>query len=679
MLFIWSCSEHSVQPYQPELANGRIVGSVHGVVTDFCSNAIFDTAEVSITWAVNGELKSTVTNRLGYYIITDLPSGDYVITFSGGSQYAISRVTVTIPELNDILDCCPLTDSSYHHSVTQNVTLYKKNAGLKGKIYKRESDLSITAAQGVTVVADYTMIFSMDEEDSSCVPYEGYNVYPGKYTTITDSEGFFTFDSLPGTHSVLVYTMPHVEGSNEWGMEYTPVPLIQNATVLLDDLILEIATPVPFIVQSNFIGEYKFQLSDDIFATFSKRINPSFFFVELSFYDDGIGDWKIVEHDTSWTDNITLTIDPYVDLLPGTEYTLTLNGRSIDGHSFEMKYTFRTQQGIEFVSTNLERAQDIYDQFPVDSDIYITFSMPVNPNHMYNYLALYDSEGLYVVTNLSYSSDMKTLIISHPDSLESGHEYTLEFRIYSNIAGDFIEGQFTFWTASDLQPPAAVTGFSLNMGTNWNADWNTTTVSFWWYSVANAETYYIFAKDNYQNSDRVFLGEFDAQDILTSQTGQATLPEQFDYFQDDGIQTPFLNNTDVSYYIAAYNAAGMSPLSGPITIGDGTSPSILLSNQSSSADNSANASSITITIDLTSTTGEYLSSVTYSVAEAGGDPGYTLPLSAIAFSWNTPHYNKTGGTIAIVVPANENGSGDTITVNCLDTSGNTGSFTLTLN
>ena len=226
MLVIWSCSEHTVQPYIPPFANGRVVGSIHGVIADFCTHALFDSAEVTISWVVNGELKSTVSTRLGYYIITGLNSGKYVITFSGADDYAISRVTVKIPQLDDILDCCPPTDSAYHHSVTQNIDLYQKNAGFKGRIYKRHSDQSTTIAQGVTVVADYTCSMDLFDDYGS---YGGWNVYPGKYTTITDSDGYFTFTGLPGTPYVTFYAMPYTHESVQWWYpEFLPVPLAQN-------------------------------------------------------------------------------------------------------------------------------------------------------------------------------------------------------------------------------------------------------------------------------------------------------------------------------------------------------------------------------------------------------------------------------------------------------------------
>jgi len=678
MLVIWSCSEHTVQPYIPAFANGRVVGSIHGVIADFCNHTLFDSGAVTISWVVDGELKSTVNKRLGYFIITGLNSGKYEITFSEAEDYAISRVNVRIPELDNILDCCPPTDSAYHHSVTQNIDLFQKNAGFTGRIYKQHNDLSTTVAQGVTVVADYTY-FMYDGYDGDHTS-GGWNVYPGKYTTITDADGYFTFSELPGTPWVIFYTMPYTHETVQWGPEFLEIPLMQNEIYTLpENIILSIMTPEPFIVHNNFINVYKFVISDNIFATFSKLMKSECFYVELSWLD---GDyWEIVECVLSWDGDLTLTIDPIVNLLPGTPYRLILSGFSHDDHEFDEEYTFFTQMGIEFVSTNLERAQDIYDEFPIASDIEIACSMPINLSHPDAWIDLWDPDDFYVANTLSLSADMKTLIISHPENLEPDHLYVLEYRIYSNIPGDFIEGEFTFRTAIDLSAPGSVSGFVLNMGGNWNADWNTTQVTFRWNTMALVDFYYIFAKDNNRNTDHISIGEFPASDVLATQSGTVTLPAQFDYYNNDGIQTPFLHGTDVTYYITAWNAAGLGPLSGGITVSDGTNPSPLLSGQSSTADNSANATSKSITIAVTSSLipAEYLSSVSsFSMAESGGEPTFVLPLSAISFTWNTSHYNKTGGTIKIVIPALSNASGDTITIKCVDTSGNTGAFSLTL-
>ena len=178
------------------------------------------------------------------------------------------------------------------------------------------------------------------------------------------------------------------------------------------------------------------------------------------------------------------------------------------------------------------------------------------------------------------------------------------------------------------------------------------------------------------------MGVIDATDFQTSETanGGITLPIQFDYYLDDAYQTPFLNGTDVTFYIRARNDAGLGPLSSALIVSDGTPPTINLVQTGGTAASQGDAH--TVTVRLTSALGEYLADSVTITTQDGGSEDYTLPTSRISFAWdtptynNTPHYDKTAGTITISVPADTDYTGDTIVVTCTDTSGN--SYTATL-
>ncbi len=353
MLFIWSCSEHSVTPFEQPLSNGRVVGAIHGVVTDFCTNTVFDSGAVKVSWVSNGVLKSTYTDQLGYYIITGLVSGEYVITFSGATDYAISQVTVRIPKLDQILISQPATDTDYHHSVTENIDLYKKNAGVKGKVYRRYNENLVTVASNVTVVVDYkASSVLMGDMDDYHYSFDS-NVYPSKYTTTTDEFGFFEFEELPGAPMAIIYTLVYHDGTYEWFWEegFDVVYLLQNSTYTYSDIFLQIVSPEPFLMQNNFDGVTNFELATDLFMTFSRAMNISTFTLEFGYLDDNMR--VDVEIDTNWTGQTTLTINPFVDLVPGVEYRLKIRGESVDGYPFNENYKFTTVEGIEFMATNL--------------------------------------------------------------------------------------------------------------------------------------------------------------------------------------------------------------------------------------------------------------------------------------------------------------------------------------
>ena len=58
ILIIVGCTEHTFDSIEPELANGRVVGSIHGIITDYVTNTRFDSAQVMISWVVNGKINS---------------------------------------------------------------------------------------------------------------------------------------------------------------------------------------------------------------------------------------------------------------------------------------------------------------------------------------------------------------------------------------------------------------------------------------------------------------------------------------------------------------------------------------------------------------------------------------------------------------------------------------------
>jgi len=170
---------------------------------------------------------------------------------------------------------------------------------------------------------------------------------------------------------------------------------------------------------------------------------------------------------------------------------------------------------------------------------------------------------------------------------------------------------------------------------------------------------------------------------VLKQTGSINLSTdaggQFDYYEDDDKITPFCNGNEISFYIVAVNNVGQGVLSSPVVVKDEVSPAMELIQFQYSSANNTSANTITIGIDFNGQgTGEaeYLADdLTVSIAEAGGDNNYVLPHGNISHDW---YNNMTGATIYLTIPANSNASGDSITVKCKDTSGNSSSASLIL-
>jgi len=644
-MIIWiSCDNKKDYLGEDTKTDGRVIGSIHGVVTDKSSNTRLDL--VSVYWSDNGKLKSTQTNSVGYYAIAGLSPGGFELTFSKEGKFATGMATVTIPSLQNIGIADLPTDEDFFYNEIQDMELYGLTADLTGMVYKIEDVENITVATGVSVIADFA----------------NYGISPNEYSSETDSTGTFTFINLPATSNVSLKTLPFNDGSYDYSVETSTASLVPNGTTNAGNIILDIATATPFIVQNNYEND-DFILTDDIVMTFSKLMNTNSF--DINLWSNNYGN---VEFETAWSNNITLTIDPLVTLQANETYLLSLSGVSQDNNSYSGYLDFETQEGIEFVWTNLERVDGVFDEFPIDSNIGITFTMEVDLNNYNGYVTLDDEDNALVSTSLS--TDLTTLIIDPPYNLEPGQDYTLSYKVYSTIEGDYDLGSFDFETASDVTIPAQVTGFAVDMGDDWTADWNTTSITFRWNTIGNADGYRIYAKGNGDNTDLIRVGSFSTHDYNTEMSGTVNLSlyTQFDFYIDDGIQTPFTNGREITFQIVPYNDAGEGTFSTALTVRDETAPSGSLTQLGSVSNNN---DSLATNISISFSANEYLDGTppSFSFTEDGGDTTYVLPSSSVAFEWDT---DMKGGVFTITVPANSDGSGDLFYIyGFKDSSGNT--------
>jgi hypothetical protein len=343
----------------------------------------------------------------------------------------------------------------------------------------------------------------------------------------------------------------------------------------------------------------------------------------------------------------------------------------MDNNSFSVSYAFNTIIGIQFVSTNLERVDGVFNEFPVDGDITITFDMPVALGNYSGWVVLTDATPQVVATDVTLSADSLTVTIDPDYDLEPGSNYSLSYRVYSTIEGDYDERVIAFSTAEVITIPAQVTGFALDMGASWEADYNTTAIDFTWENdpTADIDYYYIYARDDHMNSDFVRVAFVAASSYLYEQTLTVTLPSSFDYFSGVPI-TPFLFGTEVSYGITASNDAGEGPVSTLIAVTDGTAPTPSLAKVGGGTCNNPGGTPMTVTLALTMVSNEYMADIapTVNVVEAGGDPAAMLDDAAVTFVWD-PDMNS--GIFTFIVPAATNYAGDEFRITGLeDTSGN---------
>lgn len=664
LLLLAGCTENVTNYFNNLETNGRVIGYVHGVVTDANTNARLDSVEVQ--WAVKGEPKTTTTNDLGYYTISQLPPGYYEVTFFGHNNYAMSRTTVYIPRLEELfVDDMP-TEEDFDYSVTEDIDLYRLNAGATGMVYAQEDDdeeadpdhHDFHIATGVTVTADFREL----------------DISPDEYYAVTDANGAFEFSNLPAaTAADRVYfrTMPFADTSGSYAtQEIGTSGLVYNGTKKIEDIFCEIDVPDPFVLSNNIDNRY-FGIDENMVLTFSKLMVPESFKITLKTGDltEQIG------FDATWSDNITLTIDPYVTLQHDETYRLELDGMSRDDHRYNGEFWINTEPGIEYLSSNIQdiEGEDLRD-FPINSNIELTFNLPVNLNHPNSEFYLFDcvgthdntSDDIYVSAVVTLSGDAMTVILNPDYNLEYGTMYLLHYNVYPTDAtsdGDLASGDIWFYTVSNETLPAQVTGFAHIWYGQY--DYNRTDFRFKWNTIINADQYLIFAKDNDKNTDLVLIGTVDAGDHLDviEMTEPVYLPAQFDVFDDDAIQTPFANDVVVYFYVAAVNEIGIGPYSAALGGADWQVPSLLGTPAQTGGGGSADqtgeeAADILVTFYFS----EYMDSETalnISMLEDGGDTEYVLPTSAIDYEWSS---DRTSVVFTLHVPANKNASGDKLII-----------------
>lgn len=409
MLFIFSCSGDEVTNLTGN-ANGRVVGTIHGVVSNANTNVRLDS--VKVTWVSKGHISSTYTDLEGYYAITDLYAGDYEITYSK-SGYAISRNYVNIPTVKQLGTLEEPSSNNYNLSLSSDENLFPLNATLSGRIFAKQDNENTIAAAAVVVIADFA----------------GFDLSPDEYTALTDAQGNYSFNNLPSTATVVMRTLPFSSNGYDFQATTWNQGLAPGGVSNAGDKVVQIAPQTPILIQNNFL-EGKFNLTDELTMTFSKEMDATT--MQIDFWSNAIGN---VDFNAGWSNNVTLTLTPHYPLSANATYNLNLSGTSLDNNDFTFNGSFQTIDGMKIVSTNLERSHGLYDEFSVDSEIRITFDMEINLNVTGTFTSILDPSNNLVQTTVLLP-DLKTIAIKPVNSLNNGTNYQIQFRIYSDIPGD---------------------------------------------------------------------------------------------------------------------------------------------------------------------------------------------------------------------------------------------------
>lgn len=448
------------------------LASIHGVVTDYTTNARLE--NVQVTLIHEGGVEQTVTDELGYYDFDNLNPGQFEVTFASLDG---THTTRRLGRFDGIGVYCYLFegDQDQHCNQVWDIELFPFTASETGTVWY-VNDSEVTPAAGVTVIADYGAAGEADQNTT-------IDISPDRFITETDADGVFTFDNLPNTGDmgVRIFVAP----STFNGFDYESYSYWANLDIFDNDKVeitLNPSSNPPTIVDNNWEDFLNggFDIASPITATFSRSMK-----IEGCKFDLGEG----VQGTTEWSSNNTVaTFTPFAPLDTDTTYTVrVLNCESaIDDQLFVPVcdlndsqdrddldndcLKFATQEGIDFVVSNADPLGDsgYEDEFAADADITLVFDMAVDLSVAGTELSLVrvvdlypghtddnDTDELELDVPFAQSADGNIVTLNPTNDLVAGATYRVYFEIFSSIPGDSAESddyiQFTVEEAGELE------------------------------------------------------------------------------------------------------------------------------------------------------------------------------------------------------------------------------------
>jgi hypothetical protein len=412
LFLMTGCTEDTSVNYSDSVI--KVVGTLHGVVTDAANNARME--GVTVTVVQKDKIFTTTTDALGYYIVKSLYSGSYVATFAVNG-YALTKAEGYIPTEAEVYD----SKADINQVEVLDIDLFALTAGLTGKIYKVIDNGNIVAASGVTVIADF----------------DHFDLSPDEYTTTTNASGVYSFTNLPSAPMVSIRTLSYNDGTYSFDPTMSSAELNPGITTNAQDMDLFITDAPAFVLTHNIHNG--FLIGGSIVMTFNKAVVPASFHAYLNI--DKSAKTEIAS--VTWTNNnTTVTIVPDENLRIGMWYYFWFEGRSVDGNEFGDDYYFETQPGIDIKTTNLDY-YDGYYSITQEQNIVIVFTEAVisSPSNQL-IIRSWDIYGNYVgdisaSVQTTWSADKKTLTIVPPSTpgYQKG-QIRLEFVYLSNLGQD---------------------------------------------------------------------------------------------------------------------------------------------------------------------------------------------------------------------------------------------------
>ncbi|MCK9328420.1 MAG: carboxypeptidase-like regulatory domain-containing protein [Candidatus Cloacimonetes bacterium] len=313
--------------------NGRVEGFVHGVVCDYASSEVMGNVEIS--WMFEGRKHTTRTDASGYYAISELFPGDYLLTFKGlgGSEtaYATKVLDINIPNIYDI--DIP-TDEDFQYSIVHNINMYP---------------LSSPEVKGTVYYANVNGQYKVVKNQKLTLDFSGYNIIPDKYYVTTGIDGKYSITDLPfvlGTIQIYIEDNYSEDNSNYTYSTNTiqEVLLYGSDAINVPDIVMDLN-----MSNVDFIHNGEIYLpGNDLVIDFAKVINPDDFYIAVIEYgydqQNEYYESNIPLQSGSWENFRTYRVQPTLDLKSNTDYRLVIRGFYNENNTyFSRVETFTTR------------------------------------------------------------------------------------------------------------------------------------------------------------------------------------------------------------------------------------------------------------------------------------------------------------------------------------------------
>ena len=649
MLIVTGCPEGDSILFEADgdYHDGRVLATVHGTV--MANDTQTPIEGVQVLYSLNNTIVETATDANGYYESELLNEGQYIFTFNSPSaDYAswqeVINVVYTpaqqVPSQEDFIQ-----------TIARNVELFKTDAGVKGYVYAQVNNEETLVADGAIVrIGNLAGIVNQD------------------YSDTTDADGFFTIEGLPAVAGAQLLVLPWVNNDIEYDPAVQNVQLTQGATVTLDPVVITPNQGGVLVLSNNFAnGDVPTDVTFEI--VFNRTILEEELNVELTRFGTGITIPLTVTVDPSF---LQISLQPVIPLQLGQVYRLDVDGATSDYQNFNFTWNFDTEDGIQLESHNLEIADGIPREFDLTEAAEFNFTIAIDPNNLGNEVEM-RRNGTDILVTWSLANDNTTLVIEPVGSYLYGTQYALEFTMFSEYMNDSYTtpNPLTLETIPSPTVPDQVTGLALDeLSIPDGVDWNTLNIPLEWNAQDNTTLYQVYATNSHVVTDRILITEVLPTQLSGTEYHVVNLgvrPE-FDWIVGDGMQTPFTNGIETDFYVRAVNGAGDGEFSSRLSLGDTRAPVLPGLWQDVSVNNPSDEE-VTVTVVFANNM-EYCSESAPTVLFIdGGDPAFTLSSSDTEWTWDP---NFRNGELVITVPAQFDGSGDTLIISTIsDNSGNT--------